>query len=165
VKLFISGANMKIADFVCTRAILPRLESVKRDDAIRELAAALDKAGKLGKGNSADIVKAVIKRENEASTGIGKGVAVPHVKHKSVKKIVAAIGVSATGIDFSSLDKQPVYAIILLISPQEGDQHLQAMEAIFEHLQNDNFRKFLRQSTTAEQVKELLVEADQNPSW
>jgi len=156
---------MKIADFVCTRAILPRLESVKRDDAIRELAAALDKAGKLGKGNSADIVKAVIKRENEASTGIGKGVAVPHVKHKSVKKIVAAIGVSATGIDFSSLDKQPVYAIILLISPQEGDQHLQAMEAIFEHLQNDNFRKFLRQSTTAEQVKELLIEADQNPSW
>jgi mannitol/fructose-specific phosphotransferase system IIA component (Ntr-type) len=156
---------MKIADFVCTRAILPRLKSVKRDDAIRELAAALEKSGKLGKDNSADIVKAVIKRENEASTGIGKGVAVPHVKHKSVKKIVAAIGVSATGIDFSSLDKQPVYAIILLISPQEGDQHLQAMEAIFEHLQNDNFRKFLRQSTTAEQIKELLVEADQNPSW
>jgi len=156
---------MKIADFVCTRAILPGLESVKRDDAIRELAAALDKAGKLGKDNSADIVKAVIRRENEASTGIGKGVAVPHIKHKSVKKIVAAIGVSATGIDFSSLDKQPVYTIILLISPQEGDQHLQAMEAIFEHLQNDNFRKFLRQSTTAEQIKELLVEADQNPSW
>jgi PTS system fructose-specific IIA component/PTS system nitrogen regulatory IIA component len=82
-----------------------------------------------------------------------------------VKKVVAAVGVSATGIDFSSLDKQPVYTIILLISPSEGDQHLQAMEAIFDHLQNDNFRKFLRQSTTAEQIKELLVEADQNPSW
>jgi mannitol/fructose-specific phosphotransferase system IIA component (Ntr-type) len=63
---------MKIADFVCTRAILPRLESVKRDDAIRELIAALDKAGKLGKDNSADVSKAVIKSENEASTGIGK---------------------------------------------------------------------------------------------
>lgn len=156
---------MKIADFVCAKAILPRLESVKRDDAIRELIAALDKAGKLGKDNSADVAKAVIKRENEASTGIGKGVAVPHIKHKAVKKVVAAIGVSATGIDFSSLDKQPVYTVILLISPSEGDQHLQAMEAIFDHLQNDNFRKFLRQSTTAEQIKELLVEADQNPSW
>ena len=156
---------MKIADFVCAKAILPRLESVKRDDAIRELIAALDKAGKLGKDNSADVAKAVIKRENEASTGIGKGVAVPHIKHKVVKKVVAAVGVSATGIDFSSLDKQPVYTVILLISPSEGDQHLQAMEAIFDHLQNDNFRKFLRQSTTAEQIKELLVEADQNPSW
>jgi mannitol/fructose-specific phosphotransferase system IIA component (Ntr-type) len=156
---------MKIADFICTRAILPRLESVKRDDIIRELIAALDKAGKLGKDKAADIAKAVIKRENEASTGIGKGVAVPHIKHKAVKKVVAAIGISAIGVDFAALDKQPVYTIFLLISPVEGDQHLQAMEAIFEHLQNDNFRKFLRQSETVEQIKELLVEADQNPSW
>ncbi len=156
---------MKIADFVCSKAILPKLESAKRDDVIRELVAALDKAGKLGKENMADIAKAVIKRENEASTGIGKGVAVPHVKHKAVKKVVAAIGVSTTGIDFSALDKQPVYTVILLLSPVEGDQHLQAMEAIFGHLQNDNFRKFLKQSETVEQIKELLVEADQNPSW
>jgi mannitol/fructose-specific phosphotransferase system IIA component (Ntr-type) len=156
---------MKIADVICAKAIIPRLEAVKRDDAIRELIGALDKAGKLSKGSTADVARAVIKRENEASTGIGKGVAVPHVRHKAVKKVIAAIGVSATGIDFSALDKQPVYTVILLISPTEGDQHLQAMEAIFEHLQNDNFRKFLRQSETVEQIKELLVEADQNPSW
>ena len=156
---------MKIADVICAKAIIPRLGTVKRDEAIRELVGILDKAGKLGKDNAADVAKAVIKRENEASTGIGKGVAVPHIKHKAVKKVVAAIGISATGIDFSALDKQPVYTIILLISPVEGDQHLQAMEAIFEHLQNDNFRKFLKQSETVEQIKELLIEADQNPSW
>ena len=85
--------------------------------------------------------------------------------NKAVKKAVAAIGISASGIDFSSLDKQPVFTIILLISPVDGDQHLQAMEAIFEHLQNDNFRKFLKQSETVDHIKELLVEADQNPSW
>jgi mannitol/fructose-specific phosphotransferase system IIA component (Ntr-type) len=156
---------MKIADVICAKAIIPRLEAVKRDDAIRELVGALDKAGKLGKEIAADVAKTVIKRENEASTGIGKGVAVPHVRHKAVKKVVAAIGVSARGIDFSALDKQPVYTVILIISPTEGDQHLQAMEAVFEHLQNDNFRKFLRQSETVEQIKELLVEADQNHSW
>lgn len=157
---------MKIADIVCTRAILPRLESVKRDDVIRDLVDALDKAGKFGKDvKAADIAKAVIKRENEASTGIGKGVAVPHIRHKSVKKVVAAVGVTATGIDFAALDKQPVYTVFLLISPPDSDQHLQAMETIFEHLQNDNFRKFLRQSETVKQIKELLVEADQNPSW
>jgi mannitol/fructose-specific phosphotransferase system IIA component (Ntr-type) len=156
---------MKIADVICAKAMIPKLQAVKRDDAIKELVSILDKAGKLGKDNAADVAKAVIKRENEASTGIGKGVAVPHIRHKAAKKAVAAIGVSATGIDFSSLDKQPVYTIILLISPTEGDQHLQAMESIFEHLQNDNFRKFLKQSETADQIKELLVEADQNPSW
>jgi len=156
---------MKIADVISSKAIIPRLEAVKRDDVIKELIAVLEKAGKISAEHSAEIAKAVIKRENEASTGIGKGVAVPHIRHKSVKKIVAAIGISARGIDFSSLDKQPVYTVILLLSPAEGDQHLQAMESIFEHLQNDNFRKFLRQSETVEQIKDLLVEADQNPSW
>jgi len=156
---------MKIADVISPKAIIPRLEAVKRDDAIKELIAILEKAGKINKDNSAELVKAVIKRENEASTGIGKGVAVPHIRHKSLKNVVAAIGISSHGIDFSSLDKQPVYTIILLLSPTEGDQHLQAMESIFEHLQNDNFRKFLRQSETVNQIKDLLVEADQNPSW
>lgn len=156
---------MKIADVISAKAIIPRLEAVKRDDAIRELIGVLEKAGKISKENSADLAKAVVKRENEASTGIGKGVAVPHIRHKLVKKITAAIGISARGIDFSSLDKQPVYTIILLLSPIDGDEHLQAMESIFEHLQNDNFRKFLRQSETADQIKELLVEADQNPTW
>ena len=156
---------MKIADVICAKAIIPRLKAVKRDDVIREIVDIFDKAGKIGKDNAAEIAKAVIKRENEASTGIGKGVAVPHIKHKAVKKAVAAIGVSATGIDFSALDKQPVYTVILLISPTEGDQHLQAMEAIFGQLQNDNFRKFLKQSETVEQIKELLAEAGQNPSW
>ncbi|MEN6384335.1 MAG: PTS sugar transporter subunit IIA [Phycisphaerales bacterium] len=156
---------MKIADVISSKAIIPRLQSVKRDDAIKELIAILEKTGKISEENSAEIAKAVIKRENEASTGIGKGVAVPHIRHKLVKKIVAAIGISARGIDFSSLDKQPVYTVILLLSPVEGDQHLQAMESIFEHLQNDNFRKFLRQSETIDQIKDLLVEADQNPSW
>ncbi|OQA02226.1 MAG: PTS system fructose-specific EIIABC component [Planctomycetes bacterium ADurb.Bin401] len=156
---------MKIADVISSKAIIPRLESVKRDDAIKELIGILEKTGKISADNSAEIAKAVIKRENEASTGIGKGVSVPHIRHKLVKKIVAAIGISSSGIDFSSLDKQPVYTIILLLSPVEGDQHLQAMESIFEHLQNDNFRKFLRQSETVDQIKDLLVEADQNPSW
>ena len=81
---------MKFADFVCFEAVIPELESKDRDGAITELVAALDKAGRLGKGNCDKITRAVIKRENEASTGMGKGIGVPHVKHKSVKDVVAA---------------------------------------------------------------------------
>jgi mannitol/fructose-specific phosphotransferase system IIA component (Ntr-type) len=156
---------MKFADFVCFEAIIPKLKASNRDNAIAELIASLDKAKRLGKGKCEEITKAVIKREKEASTGMGKGVAVPHVKHEAVKDVVAAVGQSGVGIDFSSLDKQLVYSVILLISPVDNpDRHLQAMESIFKHLQRDRFRKFLRQSQTAEEIEDLLREADENPS-
>ena len=156
---------MKFADFVCFEAIIPKLKASNRDNAIAELIASLDKAGRLGKGNREEITKAVIKREKEASTGMGKGVAVPHVKHEAVKDVVATVGQSGVGIDFSSLDKRLVYSVILLISPVDNpDRHLQAMENIFKHLQRDRFRKFLRQSQTAEEIEDLLREADENPS-
>jgi mannitol/fructose-specific phosphotransferase system IIA component (Ntr-type) len=156
---------MKFADFVCFEAIIPELQAKDRDDVIKELVNALDKAGQLGRGNTDKIIRAVIKRENEASTGMGKGIAVPHVKHKAIKKIVAAIGQSSKGVDFSALDKQPVYSVILLISSEnDPEKHLQAMEKIFRHLQQEKFRKFLRQSQTSEQIEDLLKEADVNPS-
>ena len=156
---------MKFADFVCFDAIVSELTAKDRDGAIAELVSQLDKAGRLGKGHRQEIIKATIKREKEASTGMGKGVAVPHVKHKAVKDVVAAVGQSGAGIDFSSLDKKLVYSVILLVSPADNpDRHLQAMENIFKHLQQDKFLKFLRQSQTAEQIEDLLREADENPS-
>ena len=156
---------MKFADFVCFEAIIPELQAKDRDGVIKELVKALDKAGRLGRGNADKITRAVIKRESEASTGMGKGIAVPHVKHKAIKKIVAAVGQSSKGVDFSSLDKQPVYSVILLISPEDDpEKHLQAMEKIFRHLQQEKFRKFLRQSQTSEQIEDLLKEADVSPS-
>ena len=154
---------MKFADFVCFKAAIAELKANDRNGVIAELVSALDKAGKLGKGNREEITKAVIKREKEASTGMGKGMAVPHVKHPAVKDVVASIGLSSTGIDFSALDKQLVYSVILLISPaNDPDKHLQAMENIFKHLQEEKFRKFLRQSHSPQQIEELLREADES---
>ena len=156
---------MKFVDFVCFEAAIAELKAGDRDGVIAELVSALDKAGRLGKGNCEEITKAMIKRENQATTGMGKGVAVPHVKHHAVKDVVAALGQSSTGIDFSALDKQPVYSVILLVSPvDDPDRHLQAMEHVFRHLQQERFRRFLRQSHRAEQIEDLLREADENPS-
>jgi mannitol/fructose-specific phosphotransferase system IIA component (Ntr-type) len=156
---------MNFEDFVCFEATIPDFQASDRDDVIAELISSLDKAGKLGENNGKAITRAVIKRENEASTGMGKGVAVPHVKHKAVKDVVAAIGQGGAGIDFSALDKQPVYTVILLISPaNETDMHLQAMENIFRNLQYEKFRSFLRQCRSAEQIEDLLREADEGLS-
>lgn len=156
---------MRFSDFVCFEATIAELQSSKRDDVIVELVSSLEKAGQLKKTAKEEIIKAVIKRENEASTGMGKGIALPHVKHQSIKDVIAAIGKSSIGIDFSALDKQPVYLVILLISPVNNpDKHLQAMENIFKVLQQEKFRKFLRQSRSAEDIEDLLREIDENPS-
>ena len=156
---------MKLSDFVCFEATVPALQAADRDGVIVELISLLEQAGRLGKAQSKEIQKEVIKREKEASTGMGKGVAVPHVKHKGVKDVVAAIGLSSVGIDFSALDKQPVYSVILLVSPSDNpDRHLQAMESVFTHLQREKFRKFLKQCHTPEQIKDLVLEADEDPS-
>lgn len=156
---------MKFSDFVCFDAIVPQLQATDRDGAIAELVSSLTATGKLGKVDPAQMTKAVIKRENEASTGMGRGVAVPHIKNDGIKTVVATFGLSETGIDFSSLDKQPVYTVILLISPVDNpDLHLQAMEHVFKYLQQEKFRKFMRQCQSAEQIVDLLQEADENPS-
>jgi PTS system nitrogen regulatory IIA component len=153
---------MKLSDFMVFDAIVPDMESQSRDDAIRELVSSLSKAGQLKSTKVNEITRQIIERENQGSTGIGKGIAVPHVKHPSVKKIVGTIGCSKAGLDFSSLDKSPVYSVLLLISPpKDPDRHLQAMENIFSHLQKDMFRKFLRQAESRETIIELMEEADE----
>ena len=156
---------MRFADFVCFEATIVELQADSRNAVIEKLISALDKAGKLGSNNAKKIAQAIIKRENEASTGMGRGISVPHVKHSAVKEVVAVVGKSDGGIDFAALDKQPVYSVILLVSPTgDAEKHLQAMECIFKHLQKEKFRKFLRQLQTTEAIEDLLREADDNPS-
>jgi len=153
---------MKLSDFVVPGAIIANLKAVDRNDAIRELIDGLCAAGALAKDDAPIIAKATIQRENQGSTGFGKGVAVPHVKHAQIPKIMAAIGRSANGVDFAALDRAPVYTVVLLLSPPDSpDGHLQAMENIFRHLQQDNFRRFLRQSESAEAILDLIHEADE----
>ena len=157
---------MKFEQFVCFEATVPQLESTDRDGVIAELVAALVQAGRLPAAAQAEITEAVIQRENEASTGMGKGVAVPHVKHAAVDDVQAVVGQTGAGVDFSSLDEQPVYSVLLLVSPPDNpDRHLRAMENIFKHLQKEKFRKFLRQCQSPEAFEDLFKEADDNPSW
>ena len=153
---------MKLKDFIVTEAITPELAASDRDGCIRELVSALCTAGALPAGSVDEVVAALIKREQNGSTGFGKGVAVPHVKHAKVKKMVGTVGRSLNGIDFAALDHQPVYSVFLLLSPDnQPQQHLQAMNIIFSNLQKDMFRRFLRQSATQQAIVELLDEADQ----
>lgn len=156
---------MKLADFVVNGAILPNITSTDRNGVIRDLVTALADAGELAAEDVEVIAKAAIQRENQGSTGFGKGVAVPHVKHAKIPRIMAAIGRSAAGVDFAALDRSPVYTVVMLLSPpDQPEAHLQAMERIFSHLQRDQFRRFLRQAETVDSVVDLIREADEAPA-
>jgi mannitol/fructose-specific phosphotransferase system IIA component (Ntr-type) len=153
---------MKLKEFIVTEAIIPELKASDRDGALRELVTSLSSAGALAADAVDEVVASLIKREQNGSTGFGKGVAVPHVKHPKVQRMAGTVGRSVNGIDFAALDHQPVYSVVLLLSPEnQPQQHLQAMNAVFNNLQKDTFRRFLRQSATRQAIAELLDEADQ----
>jgi nitrogen PTS system EIIA component len=153
---------MKLKEFIVSEAIVPELKAADRDGVLRELVTSLAGAGALGQDAVDDVVGALIKREQNGSTGFGKGVAVPHVKHAKVTRMAGTVGRSVNGVDFAALDHQPVYSVVLLLSPEnQPQQHLQAMNAVFNNLQKDTFRRFLRQSQTREAIADLLDEADQ----
>jgi PTS system fructose-specific IIA component/PTS system nitrogen regulatory IIA component len=154
---------MKLSDFVVKEAILTDLKVATKDAAIRSMVESLGTSGTIKPGEQESIIAAILKREELGSTGIGKGVAVPHTKHPSVDRLVATIALSRDGVEFSSLDGEDVHILFLLVSPPDrpGD-HLRALENISRHLRNDNFCNFLKQAPSAEAVIELLEEADNN---
>ena len=119
---------MKFGDFVSSEAIRAQLAAEDKEGVIREMIGALLEAGKISAGEVESIVKAIMKREELGSTGIGRGVAVPHTKHPSVQRLVGTVAVSSEGIDFNSLDGEKVQLFFLLISPPDrpGD-HLRAL--------------------------------------
>lgn len=154
---------MKFADFVVPEAIQADLSEQDKEGVIREMVQTLLSTGGLKEDEQDSIVKAVLKREELGSTGIGRGVAVPHTKHPSVDQLVGTVAVSSEGVNFDSLDGEKVHLFFLLISPPDrpGD-HLRALENISRQLRDETFCRFLKQSKTAEEIRQLLEEADNN---
>lgn len=154
---------MKLVDLVRQGAIVPELEAADRNGVIRELVTALAADGAIDSKSVDGVVKSIIARERQrGTTGFGKGVAAPHAKIEGLPSIVAALGRSSRGIDFAALDGGRVYTVFLIVSPaDQPEEHLRAMDQIFRHLQQERFRKFLRQSDTVEKLYDLLKEADE----
>jgi len=152
---------MRMTDFVIRDAIIPELTAATKESVIREMIGSLAGSGFFKGTEPEDIVKAVLKRELLGSTGIGRGVAIPHTKHSSVEKLVGTVALSRPGVSFDSLDGEPVHVFVLLISPQDrpGD-HLRALENVSRSLRDDGFVRSLRQATSREAIWDLLGELD-----
>ena len=153
---------MKLTEFVIREAILPSMKVGSKEEVIREMVASLKAAGAIKPSSEEAVIAAILKREELGSTGIGNGVAVPHTKHPSVEKLSATVAISRAGVDFASLDGEQVYILFLLVSPPDrpGD-HLRGLENISRHLRSQDFCNFLKQSSTTDDIWDLLVEADE----
>ena len=152
---------MKLTEIILFDTINPALISKKRDDSIQELLEGLVQSGVLTPTLKDDYFKKILKRERKGSTGIGKGVAIPHVKDSTIKSVKVTIGIHAQGIDFNALDREPVQIIFLVLSPEENpEEHLKAMESIVNLLSQESFRRFIKQSKTKEDIKTLLYESE-----
>lgn len=154
--------QMKLSDFLFSEAFVPRLQSEEGEGVVRELVGALVRARKVPRNQVAGVVEAILERERLGSTGIGKGIAVPHAKHRCVEQVVGTVGLSGRGVEFAALDGEPVHVFFLLVSPlQSSEGHLAALEMISEALKHDTFCRFLRQARTQQDLVDLLEEADQ----
>jgi nitrogen PTS system EIIA component len=153
-----------MTDFVVREAIVPELTATTKEGVIREMVGSLASTNHLKAAETEEIVRAVLKRELLGSTGIGRGVAIPHTKHNSVERLIGTVALSRPGVSFESLDGEPVHVFVLLISPQDrpGD-HLRALENVSRSLRDDGFVRSLRQATTREAIWDLLGELDQQP--
>ncbi len=155
---------MRMSDFVVREAIVPELSATAKEAVIREMVESLRAAGQFRSTDTEDIVRFIIRREALGSTGIGRGVAIPHTKHASADRLVGTIAISSRGVNFDSLDGEPVHVFVLLISPQDrpGD-HLRALENVSRCLRDDNFVRALRQAPNREAIWSLLERMDHPP--
>ncbi|MFH1678607.1 MAG: PTS sugar transporter subunit IIA [Candidatus Omnitrophota bacterium] len=153
---------MKIMDFLSKKAIITDLKAVKKEDVLRELVDALINGGEIEKRCRNKLIEALMAREALGSTAIGQGVGIPHAKSDCVNKLVAAFGLSRKGVNFDSLDGDPVYIFFLLLAPLDSaGPHLKALARIPRLLKDKYFRDSLRQSQDEKTVIRIITQEDE----
>ncbi len=148
---------MRMSNFVVRDAIVPALTATTKEGVIREMVQSLHAAGYFRDADLDDIVRAVMRREQLGTTGIGKHIAIPHSRHPAVDRLIGTLALSPPGVAFDSLDGEPVHVFVLLVSPQDRPgEHLRALETVVRSMRDDAFVKALRAATTRDEIWALL---------
>ena len=129
---------MSLFDVFPPEQIIIELESETKDELFEELVNRFCQTQK--DGNREEILEALWQRENKMSTGIQKGIAIPHGKSPNLQNIHGVLGISKKGIDYDALDGQPVYIIFMLLAPKDDTEvHLRLLKRLAELLDNHEF--------------------------
>ncbi|WP_088006912.1 PTS fructose transporter subunit IIABC [Indiicoccus explosivorum] len=142
---------MRITNLLTEETIVLDLKSREKTEVLAELADQLDRAGKLA--DKSAFTEAILAREEQSTTGIGDGIAIPHAKTAAVKEPAIAFGRSIEGVDYDSLDGQPAQ-LFFMIAASEGaaDDHLEALSRLATFLMDEKFRVRILEAETKEEV-------------
>lgn len=148
---------MALVDLISEEVVKIPLASGNKSDALHELVQILVDAGKVDDLDT--VLAAILDRENKQSTGLEKGIAVPHGKTDAVKSLVVSVGISKEGIAFDSMDGQPAKLFFMLIAPpNQPGPHVEALAEIAKLAQSQTFCNALINANSAKEVVDLLRE-------
>ena len=146
---------MALIDMVAEEIVKIPLESKDKPDVLRELVQILKDADEIDDFDT--VLKALQEREDKGSTGLEKGIAVPHAKTPAVCSLKLAIGIAPQGIDFEALDKQPSKLFFLLVAaPDQSGPHVEALAEIAKLSRSNALCRALVNAQNAAEVVELL---------
>lgn len=146
---------MRLADYITPEHVKIGLEGERKDEVVEELVELLVATCEACDADT--IYQAVMDREREGSTGLEKGVAIPHAKCDAVKRLSIVIGISREGIDFEAQDGKPSNLFFLMVAPStESGPHVQAIAKIVKMIKVEPFRKKLINAKSAQEVLEVI---------
>lgn len=153
---------MKLTEFIRKKAIILSLKSPNKRGIVNEMVTSVKKACDGEKFSVDDVVEAVMEREKVGSTGLGGGVAVPHARLDSLKDVVGAFGRCVKGVDFNSVDGEPVSLVFLILAPPaKNEDYLAALQKTMRAIKQPNLCKFLRAAKTAKDVEDIFREVEE----
>lgn len=151
---------MRITDLLDKRSISLTAAPKSKEEALNEAIALMAESGKIN--DTEGYRKQVFAREEESTTGVGEGIAIPHGKCGAVNRPGLAAMVIKDGVDFDSLDGEPVTLLFLIAAPDTKDNvHLDVLSKLSMMLMDEEFTKNLRNATTAEEFLEIIDKADE----
>ncbi|MDK2856990.1 MAG: hypothetical protein PWQ29_604 [Verrucomicrobiota bacterium] len=146
---------MRIHDLLDESVIKVGLESIDKEECFEEMVDLLVRNGRLTDRSGA--LEALRWREEQGTTGIGKGIAIPHGKHPSIPKLVAALGVSSGGIEFDAVDNEPVHLVLMLLATNnDPGPHIQALAEISRLLMIPGFYRKIIEAKTAREILDII---------
>lgn len=147
---------MDLGDLISPEAIFPSLRAQNKKQALQELA---DKAAKVTGLAARDVLETLMQRERLGSTGVGRGIAIPHARIPQVSKIVSVFARLQEPIDFDALDGEPVDLIFLLLAPEHaGADHLKALARLSRLLRDPVAAEKLRGARDRDAIYAVLTE-------
>ena len=154
--------NVNILNYLDKDCVLLGLKQKSKKNIVSFIVDHLIQKGKIDKVDKKDIVKAIIRREDMGSTAIGNHIALPHARTDSVKDVIISLAISKEGLDFDSLDQEPVNVIALLVSNQkEAGLHLKMLAHLARILRDKYLIQRLKEAKSQQEVIKLINKQQQ----